>query len=130
MTVTLVAAVVCLVVMMLVAAALVRSLVIQQRQSRDVVQKLQAMWLAESAVGRAAVRLREDAAYPGETWRVDIAVGNKTLSAAVLIRVDPVEGRADQRNVHIESRWPDDPLDRSMHRKDVVIQLSSLGERT
>ena len=119
----LVAAVVCLVIAMLVGAALVRCLTIQQRQSRETEQRLQALWLAESAAGRAAARLSADAAYSGETW--DIVW---PAAGVVRIQVEPLADQPAQRRVRIEARTSADPLRGSMHRKELVIHLPNTGD--
>ena len=119
----LVAAIVCLVVVMLMGAAILRSIAIRHRQGRDDVYRVQSLWLAESAAERCAARLRDDPAYMGETWRVRLAHGAAALEGAAVIRVEPVAAPTNARRVRIEAHWPEGPLHRRLLRKELVIQL-------
>ena len=56
----------------LVAGALVRSLITAHRQSHRYADELQAQWLAEAGLARAAAKLRDDANYQGEVWTVPL----------------------------------------------------------
>ncbi len=119
----LVAAIVCLVVVMLMGAAILRSIAIRHRQGREDLYRMQSLWLAESAAERCAARLRDDPTYTGETWRVRLAHGAAALEGTAVIRVEPAESQPSTRRVRIEARWPEDPLHRRLLRKELVIQL-------
>jgi Tfp pilus assembly protein PilX len=82
-----VAVLVCLVVIMLLGAALLKVALLERESSRETERRLQAQWLAESGLERARARLASDASYPGETW---------TLSAADLGLVESAPARADE----------------------------------
>ncbi|MFV1968438.1 MAG: hypothetical protein ACC628_23685, partial [Pirellulaceae bacterium] len=91
--VVLVAALVCLLVAILLAAGLVQSIAIQHRQCREEEKQYQSLWLAESAKGRAAAQLAADAAYSGETWRVSVG----QIEGVADIRVETPDGEPQQR---------------------------------
>ena len=119
---------VCLLIVLLVSATLVRGLVIQHRLVRSESQKLQAMWLAESAVDRAIVQLRLDAEYAGETWAVSIGETVDAVRGSAVIRVEAVEGEANQRKISVEAQWPDDPVFRVLEQRQHIVDLVDSGE--
>ena len=119
---------ICMLIVMLVSAALVRGLVVQHRLARGEAQRLQAMWLAESAVDRAVVKLRSNAAYSGETWSVSLGEPAGAASGVAVIRVATVEGADEQRTIAVEARWPDDPVFRVLEQRELVIDLVDEGE--
>ena len=68
--VVIVIAVVAVLLVSLIGAALLRLAVAHQRQVRREHSRLQADWLAEAGLSRAAARLAADPGYSGETWEV------------------------------------------------------------
>lgn len=125
--VVLVAAIVCLLVVMLMGAAILRSIALRHRQGREDLYRMQALWLAESAAERCAARLRDERGYTGETWRVRLAQGAAAVEGTAVIRVEPAEGHTASRRVRIEAHWPDHPLHRRLLRKELLIQLPTGG---
>ncbi len=119
----LVAAIVCLLIAMLVSVAIVRALVLQQRQARTDFERVQAMWLAESAASRAAVMLRSQADYQGELWKLQVESPSGPVEACAEIVVTRTPDRPDERLVRIESRLPANSLSRTGYRKQLTIQL-------
>ncbi len=84
-----VAVLVCLVVMMLLGAALLKVALLERESNREAERRLQAEWLVESGLERARARLAADASYSGETW---------TQSAADLGLAEPAPASALERN--------------------------------
>jgi hypothetical protein len=97
--------------------------------------RVQADWLAESALERAAARLAADASYQGETWTlaaVEFAgrrggqarEANVLPSAGdggrVLIRVEPAAGPPDRRRVHVEADYSSG---RARQTRDITMTL-------
>lgn len=119
---------VCLLIVMLVSATLVRGLAIQHRLARSESQRLQAIWLAESAVDRAIVKLRADAGYAGETWAVSIGETVGAAGGIAVIRVEAGQEDANQRAINVEARWPDDPVFRVMEQRQLIVDLIDSGE--
>ena len=109
----LVIALVTLMVVMLIAGTVARSLVGSHRQSRRAGDEVQAQWLAEAALARGLVKLRSQADYSGETWRPEVTPANVGVAE---IRV---ERPADQpARIVVQARYPDDPWQRaSVHRE-------------
>ncbi|TWT90403.1 hypothetical protein Mal64_07920 [Pseudobythopirellula maris] len=77
-----------------------------RRQTRTLLMQRQAERLTEAALGRAAARLRADAGYDGETWRLTNAdLGQsyadlgQSYAAEVFVRIDPATDAAERRVV-------------------------------
>jgi len=119
----LVITIVCLTVVLLLSAAIVQNLAFHQRQSRADQQRLQAFWLAESAVDRAMAALQLDPDYAGTVWQIEIAGAHGPQTGVAEIQVESDESSSRQRRIHIVARWPNDPVHRYVHQKDLVIKL-------
>jgi hypothetical protein len=95
---------------------------------------LQAAWLAEAGVERAAARLAADAKYAGETWPIaaselagEAAGKDNAADAVVRIRVAAVEGKPNRRTVTVEADYPTDDVRRSRQTKQIIIDRESLA---
>jgi hypothetical protein len=124
---TLVAAIVCILIIMLCSSAVVQTITMQRSAARLDEQRLQCLLLAESAVGRAKAQCARDPDFKGETWRVPLQSNGTKLFGVSEIEVEPVVNEPRQRRVQIKSRWPDDPIYSVLLRKDVVITLLEPG---
>jgi hypothetical protein len=124
----LVAVLVCLLIVMLLSAALVRGLVVQHRLAKAEPQKLQAFWVAESAVQRGIAQLQASAEYDGETWQIELVQDGVTVSSTAVIRVEPVEGEPDRRTILVEARLPDDPVYGVLEQRQITIGLAKPDE--
>jgi len=122
------AAIVCLIVALLLGAALARSIVLQHRMARAELQRLQAFWLAEAGVARAAAALRSKADYPGEVWQFSVVGPAGLLPSAVQIRVETVPDQPQKRLIRAEARVPESVLSGTAYRKQLVIQLPAGGD--
>jgi type II secretory pathway component PulK len=113
-------AMVALLVVTLVAGALVQTLLAAHRQSHRYADELQAQWLAEAGLARAAARLRADANYQGEVWSAPLAAATATLdegspaeTGTVTITVAP-----DTKRITVEAVYPNDESRRVLVRRD------------
>jgi hypothetical protein len=122
-----IAVLVCLLVITLIGSSLLRMVHSQRSVVRSEEYRLQADWLAESAVHRAAARLDEDPAYRGETWALTPADLGGAAPALVTIAVEPGgEGTAsNQRRVTVQADYPSDPPLRVRSRKQATVELAS-----
>ena len=120
-------AIFCLFVVMLLAGALVQSLVARQRQVRVEQNQLQAFWLAESAAARAVSQLRAKPGYKGETWRVKAAELGGNHDGVMTIQVESDEDDAARRRVRIEAVYPEGTLHRVLHAKTLLVNVSEVG---
>jgi Tfp pilus assembly protein PilX len=114
---------VCLTLLMTLYAVWMRSLLLERQQARAEEDRVQAEYLAHSALARAAARLDSDAAYQGETWHARPAAGERSPVGTVEIKVEPVEGQAHARLVSVDARYPaeDAATARSRQSKTLVI---------
>jgi type II secretory pathway pseudopilin PulG len=90
----------------LLMAAQVSTLLARQRLQRQMGRKVQAQWLAESALDRARVQLARSSDYAGETWQPELAEEDQpSLSANIQLETHEVSktvvttaraGREDQ----------------------------------
>jgi Tfp pilus assembly protein PilX len=95
-----------------------------QRQSVELqARQIEAGWLAESAVQRAAARLSAEAGYRGETWNISAKEIGGRDGATIAIRVENVPGKSDRRTVHVEADYPGDPDQRARQTRDLIVVL-------
>jgi hypothetical protein len=118
--VVLAAALACVFVTVLLSAALASSALHRHRQLKLQERQLQAEWLAQSALGLAAARLKADADYAGETWTAAAADLESRLTGRAVISVAKLENGGGHR-VTIEVIYPDDPVDRIRIEKAIKI---------
>lgn len=126
--VMLVAVLVCLLVVSVLALQLTRTVIMQRRQIQVHQHRLQSLWLAESAVGRAAARLREEPEYRGETWRIAAKELTGDRDAVAEIKVEAIESEPAQRRIIVEAFYPDNKKNRVLTRKTVFIELQTQGD--
>jgi len=134
---TTVAVLVCLVVITLIVAALLKVGLAQRNQIRSSERKLQAEWLAESGLDRALARLAADGDYSGEEWPIlaqDLSLGeipttgeparaSARPAAMIRISVEHVAQQANRRRIRVQADYGLDPPNRSRHTKQVLIDL-------
>ncbi len=82
-----------------------KRLLAQRRGQVRSEERVQAEWLAEAGVRRAAAQLSADADYDGEEWLIEAAELNRRKSASVLITVEPAAGQNQFRLV-ARARYP------------------------
>ena len=134
---TSVAVLFCLVVVMLIGAALVRIALTQRGFDRDLERRLQAEWLVESGVERALARLDADRGYAGETWSISseelgtpregrpagIHENADPAAAIVTITVDRPPGAAGRGKVRVQADYPRDGPGRSRQSQEISLDL-------
>jgi hypothetical protein len=82
---------------------------------------VQAQWIAEAAVERAAARLSANANYSGDTWTIPAAELSGRQGGVARIHVEAVAGRPDRRLVRVEADYPDDPVHRARWKTQITI---------
>lgn len=125
----LIVALVTLLIVTSLMGSLIRSLLVEMRQSRHEAADLQAQWLAEAALDNATTKLRSQADYADETWMVEFSptVANSSGSTGV-VEIHVERGAADQPTlVSVEARYPDDPRRRA--KVERVLQIPSQKTR-
>jgi Tfp pilus assembly protein PilX len=134
---TVVAVLVCLIIVTLVTSAVLKVGLAQRELARVQERRLQAEWLAQSGIERALARLDDDRAYAGESWSIGAselglserapasarADQESSAAAVVLIAVERVPGDSGRRRVRAQADYPRDPHRRSRHTQEIMIEL-------
>src|SRR5690349_9143452 len=89
--------------LLLLGAALTRSVFMFRQQSQAGERRQQALLLVESAIQRAARAVATKNDYSGETWRVPAEVLGNGNTGTVVIRVEKPAESASQRRLVIEA---------------------------
>jgi hypothetical protein len=112
--------IVCVAVASVILASLTRLAMTQHQAARTEHWELQAGWLLESGLDRAAARLAADGNYTGETWRVPAEVFGGEYAAVVKIRVTRPPNAAGGHQVHVVADFPDHPRNRARRSKQLI----------
>jgi hypothetical protein len=134
--ITVVAVLMCLIVVMLIGAALLKIALAQRGINRDLERRLQAEWLVESGINRALARIAADRDYTGETWSISAAdlglpePGQPSSSAkeadragVVTIVVDRPAGETNRRRIRVQADYPRGEPHRSRHSQEISLDL-------
>ena len=114
---------VCLAVAATLIVGAVRIALTSHRATQTASWNVQARWLAESGLERAAAKLAAAAAYPGETWTIPAEELGAEESGVVRIEVQPIPEQEKHYKIKIEADFPDDPLHYARQEKEVVIEI-------
>ena len=126
----LVSVIVCLTVVMVVAAAWMKTIVLEHKHVRAAADGVQAEYLAASGLERAVAQLAGDPSYSGETWRVDHESLRSRNGATVTIRVVVDSEDPRTRRVRVAAEYPDQGPTRVRRTSEITIQLPIAGEAT
>ena len=110
-----------LAVTMVMFLAAMKLILVQRKSIELTAWRIQANWLAESGIQRAAARLAADANYRGESWNVSAEELGGRDGGAVTIRVEPTPDKADRRTVRVDADYPSDPQQRARVTRDVTL---------
>jgi hypothetical protein len=114
---------VCLLVITLIGAGLLRIVGSQRTLIQGEERGLQADWLAESGIERAAARLAIDPDYRGETWSIPADALGGPSPAVVSIKAGPHRDGPDRRLVTVQADYPSDTDRRVRSSKQSVVDL-------
>ena len=95
----------------------------QRRSTQKEVWRMEATWLAESGLQRAAARLADDADYSGETWNLTAEQLGLADAAVVKIEIDALPDAPNQRTVRVRADYPNHPQHRCRYTKSVAVWL-------
>jgi hypothetical protein len=115
------AIVVVLFVLVLLGSGLLRVVWLRHGDLRAAERRLQAEWLAESALDRAAARLADDPSYAGETWNIPADRLGGRDDATVRIEMRPSPGHADRRVIRARADYPAAEARRSRQSREITI---------
>ena len=115
------AALVCIAIALMLATALSRAAVVQQRQSQQGIQQQQALWLAESGIQRAVFQLRSMTDYTGETWEVPADMLGSAHAGIVTIRVQPNSDGSGGTELQVTAQYPASTAMAATHVRTLII---------
>jgi len=110
---------ICLLLVSMLSAVLVRTALAQREQLERDAWQLQAEWLVQSGLERALAKRAADAKYTGETWRPageDSAVIGR-VEIVVAAATDGSGGRVLKLAVDV----PDDPVNRAHVAREMIL---------
>lgn len=117
-------ALVCLLLVTMLCAALLKQSRTRRLAARDEQRRMQAEWLAESGADRASARLSIDPDYRGETW--EIAAGNLGgLPGRVTIAVEADKDHPGRRHVRVNANYPPGVENRATQRTQRTVELQT-----
>ena len=119
-----VVAMVCLMLSVLLLGSLLKLAVMQRQQFRHQQHRLQAYWLAESAVERAASRLAENRDYAGELWEIGSDELGGRHAAHVRIQVAEPERGTSERTVTAIATYPAGEAQFATQTKRVTVPVN------
>ncbi len=119
----LIVAMICLVLTTGLLGMLLKMAVLSRKAARMEAAALQAEWLAESALDRAAAKLKGDAGYQGETWNITKEDLGGPYAGAVKIAVKPSEA-TPEREVEVIARFPLEGSNTVKRTKRLAIAVS------
>lgn len=133
----LVAALVCLLVVAMVAGLVTQRLIRAKRGQVQRVAAWQAEWICESAAQRAVAALAVDSGYRGENWTISAdelgeAAGHVATAGRAAITIAPLRESGEQPRgwrVAIEARYPADGPWSVRRSREFTIAESGTGVR-
>ncbi|WP_417379983.1 hypothetical protein [Gimesia sp.] len=112
---------VCLLLISLVMASLLKSTMMQRRQMLKEQLQVQADWLVESALERAAQQRLTNPEYEGEVWQIDPEELGTRYAASAEIVLKP-EGEADRRlSIQARVKYPDSQTEMITRTKKIIL---------
>lgn len=114
---------VCLALVVLVLGSLLRRVTEARLVVRASERALQADWLADSGLARAAARLALDPGYRGETWTIPADRLGGRDPALVVIAVAPAPDNPQARAVRVQADTPPDAPRRARRTRTLTIHL-------
>ncbi len=120
---------VCLVIIAAMSAQLLRITLAERARQQREERTLQAEWLVESGLERAANRLSSDLGYSGETWEISSTDLGGRHSGHVTIQVQTPASQPKQRRVEVRAAYPHDEAEPSRLSKVVTWESAQLELR-
>jgi type II secretory pathway pseudopilin PulG len=113
-----------LIIVGLICAGLLKVAIARRAEVLMEERRLQANWLAESALDRASARLADSEAYAGETWEIGPEELGGRGPGSVLIRVTSIPEHPDRRRVTVRADYPSDSSRRARRSLEVVLPVT------
>jgi type II secretory pathway component PulK len=122
----LVVALICLLLVTVLAASLARTVLLQREQVLRDEWQLQAEWLAEAAIDRARVQLNATTDYEGEEWRPEWNDAGSQLGRVriAVAREASADGNSVAR-INVTADVPADTTDRARVQRTIAVALQA-----
>jgi Tfp pilus assembly protein PilV len=117
-------ALVTLLVVTSIMGSIMHALLMELRQTRQTAIQVQAQWLADAAVERAAARLSADPKYAGESWKIDLPSSSSAAEShgSVEIKIERGDSEKSMRIV-VHANYPDDSRRRVSAQRAVSVPI-------
>ncbi len=112
---------VALIVVMLLGAALANAFLAQRQLARHNERHLQASWLADSALHRAAYRFGSEADYAGEQWLISTDLLNGADDGVAVIRVEAVADPQPGHRIYVDVTYPSNALKKTVQHRERFV---------
>lgn len=123
-------AMVAMLIATMIGGALVKTALARRQLARREQLRMQAEWLAESALNRAAAKLKTDADYAGETWNIPKTDLDGEHDAVVTIRVVKDSNNSNRRKVTATATWPATGEQRAQVTRTIPIDIPTNSTET
>ena len=126
-------ALVALAVVMVLVAGWAQLALVQSREAQATLERLQAVWLADSAIERAMARLQVEPNYRGETWQISAAEFGRAAAESdppLGTAVIAVEPRAGARQITVRADFPAGDRRTNRVSKQATFELPSTGNQS
>lgn len=123
------AVLVCVVLVTMITLSLIKITMAQRSQAQRELWRLQASWLVESGIERAAAKIANDGGYAGETWSVAAGEFGDDRGGEVRIIVAPVEGQPAARLVRVEAVFPSQTEQRAKSSKQIIVAVRGVATK-
>ena len=120
-----VGAMICLLLISLLLGSLLKVALAHRRQVRTEQYRLQAQWLAESAMERSVNRLTADGDYSGEEWNIAAKELDGRHAGSVKISVQKSAKRPMQRIVTVEAIYPSGVARSAKRTKQLTVRIKT-----
>jgi len=121
----LVIALVTLLVVTSIMGSIMHALLTELRQTRQTAIEVQAQWLADAAVERAAARWAANPSYVGETWKVGLPASSSMPESHGVVEVKIERGDSEKSSrIIVHANYPDDSRRRVTAERTVSVSLS------
>jgi type II secretory pathway component PulK len=123
------AVLVCVVLISLISLTLIKLTLAQRSQAQRELWRMQADWLVESGLERAAAKIANDGEYTGETWSVPAEQLGGGRAGEIQIKVSPMDGQPLQRQVHVQAIFPANTDQRARSSKQVTVAVRGVATK-
>jgi hypothetical protein len=113
--------------LLLLGAALTRSVVLHRMQAKYSERREQAALLADSALRRAVRALTTSEEYRGETWQIPAEAFGDEAGGVAVIQVENAAESGRHRHITVKATYPDQGTPHFAFRRELTMELPAPG---